>query len=664
MAGLLVPVVFALAALAVVAGRDRLGFGHTVREAVLAAGTLCGGFVWATVELLSPFHAVSKWPVRGCWIGAAVVLAAVVWRNRNELRDYPPVVQWPGALSALYATLCLGVLGWTGLTAALVPATNIDGLLYHQPRQLQWLQAGSVAHFPTQDYRLTVNPPFAEFCGLTFDALTGRDCWVNVPQWAAFGLTLVAVSLTVRELGAPRSGQWLAAALAATLPIAVQQAASPKNDVTAGCWSAAAGFWAVRVWSAKRVTWFESVLAGLSVGLLLLTKGTGVAFAAPIMILAGVGLVVRRPEGWISGMAYTAALALLVPLGHWVRNVYSYGTVSGQTFGLPVDPIGVGPTASNLVRNLSGQLSSPDDAWNAGIVSAVTQFHTLLSLPLNNPETTWQATLGFILVFDPTSWEEATAPVHWLLAAVTVVVLPLAATGPYRAARVVSVLSAVGALVAFCAAFKWQPSNARLLLPVEVMFAAPAAVALSLPMLRWLGPPAVVVAALLLSPILIGQAEQLPGVGRPWADRWTPEARYGPYTDAARLGRLAAGRVQLLKPRSVGLINNAACGWEYPVARTIREWVTPPPRISYFYPTPEQPEGAPPPDVVIDFSGGDSPNVIRHPDTGRPYRVSDRIGPFTIYQPSSEHTEPEPPSLAVARFGVRIDYVPQTVPVR
>jgi hypothetical protein len=605
MAGLLVPVVFALAALAIVANRERLGFGYSVRGAVLAAGTLTAGFVGTTVELLSRFRAVTTWPVRGCWIAATVGLAVVVWRNRaNVVRS---LREWNADRSrserttlptTLYASVCAAVLAWTALTAALVPATNIDGLLYHLPRQLQWLQAGSVAHFPTQDYRLTVNPPFAEFCGLTLDVLTGHDHWVNLPQWAAFAGTLVAVSLTARELGASRSGQWLAAAFAATLPVAVQQAASPKNDGMAACWLAVVGYWAVRAWSGRPINGFEAVLAGLAMGLLALTKGTGVVFAAPAALLGAVGL------GWVTrsasdrsdsrsesatrrtaALVIAAVVALLVPLGHWSRNLAAYGSVSGQTFGLPVDSPGVAPTASNLARNLAAQAALPDDGWNAAAAAAITQLHSFLGLPVNDPATTWQQTLGFKLVFDPTLWEEATAPVHFLLAAVALGALPFAATS----ARVIAVLSAGGALVAFCVLFKWQPSNARLLLPVEVLFAAPTAVALTQPRLRWLGPPAVLVAGLLLVPILAQQAEQLPGVGRPWADRRTPEARYGPYADAARLGRLTAGRVQLLKPSSVGLINNAACGWEYPVARTVREWVSPPPRIGYFYPTPEIP---------------------------------------------------------------------------
>jgi hypothetical protein len=57
--------------------------------------------------------------------------------------------------------------------------------------------------------------------------------------------------------------------------------------------------------------------------------------------------------------------------------------------------------------------------------------------------------------------------------------------------------------------------------------------------------------------------------------------------------------------------------------------------------------------------------VIRHPGTGRAYRVIDRIGPFTVYQPFTPEPDDSPiQPLAVARFGVRIDFVPRPDPER
>ncbi|HNB47127.1 MAG TPA: hypothetical protein PLL72_23315, partial [Burkholderiaceae bacterium] len=89
------------------------------------------------------------------------------------------------------------------------------------------------------DYRLTVNPPFAEYVGLHLLLLSGTDRLYPLESTAALALTLVAVSLVARELGVGRRGQLLAALFAATLPIGFHEAANGKNDWMVACWLAA-----------------------------------------------------------------------------------------------------------------------------------------------------------------------------------------------------------------------------------------------------------------------------------------------------------------------------------------------------------------------------------------------------------------------------------------
>jgi hypothetical protein len=633
MAGLLVPVVFVLGCLAAIVGRDRLGFGHTLREAVLASGTACGGFVWATVELLGVFDGLRKWPVLLCWAAAAVALGVYVWRNRDRLVGRWPSIRWPGLVTAFYATVSGVVLTWTGLTAALVPTTNIDALVYHLPRQLQWVQNGNVAHFPTQDYRLTVSPPFAEFAGVTFWTLTDGDCWSNIPQWAALGLTMVAVGLTARELGTPPVGQWLAAALVAMLPIAFQQAASPKNDLMTAWWLSSLGYWVVRVWSTPAVSAGQAVMVGLSLGLLVLTKGTGTVFASPLAALGMTALVARRPAGWAVAVALITALVPLVNLGHWKRNLTVYGSIAGETFGLATDRITPGVVASNVLRNGSVQAALPITGWKAAIEQGVATLHDVAGVPLNDPAATWLPNFGYSVAFDPASWEMATAPVHALLVLVTLGAIPLSLNQPGGRQRVIALIGATAAFVAFSAAFKWQPSNSRLLLPVEVLFAAPVAFVVARPGLHWLGVAGVAGALVVLLPIASKNAADLPGLGRPWAERWSPEARYGPFEKIAFVGRITAGRIRQLQPASIGIVNNTVSGWEYPVCRTVQQWATAAPRFGYFYPTPELHDPGFTPDAVIDVGTVDSPAVVRHPDSGRWYHVVNRIGIFTVYLP-------------------------------
>jgi len=68
-------------------------------------------------------------------------------------------------------------------TVALVAAPNSwDSLTYHLPRVEQWIQEGSLAHFPTASMRQLASNPFAEMLILHFRLLVERDCLDNLVQ--------------------------------------------------------------------------------------------------------------------------------------------------------------------------------------------------------------------------------------------------------------------------------------------------------------------------------------------------------------------------------------------------------------------------------------------------------------------------------------------------
>ncbi|HEY2909071.1 MAG TPA: glycosyltransferase family 39 protein, partial [Gemmataceae bacterium] len=326
-------VVFALAVLGVAAARDRLGVGQSLREALVAAAALVGGFIAAITESLGASGQLRFAPIFISWLAAALFLGIFVFRHRHNLSGWWKASEpftWTQRL--LLAAIAV-IVAASGTVAVLCPPSNYDVALYHLPRQLQWLQQASVAHFPTQDYRLTVNPPFAEFVGLHLMALSGTDRLATVESWFAMLLTLAAVSLVGRELGLSRTGQLLAALFAATVPVGFHEAANGKNDWWVAFWLIASTYWVLRVGKAERIRLMEAVYAGLSLGLLLFTKGTGGIFAIPLVLMGGIALALRRPSGWLRALLITACLTLVPSLGHWSRNFNAYGSVSGKTFG-------------------------------------------------------------------------------------------------------------------------------------------------------------------------------------------------------------------------------------------------------------------------------------------------------------------------------------------
>jgi hypothetical protein len=188
-----------------VAGQARRG--RAGPEALLRAAVLWATGTWVLSNALSLIDALRPMPLRAAWALLAVAALADGFRARAPWR-FPR----PEGTGERTAALGLGALLLVALaTALLAPPVTVDVLNYHLPRQLMWLQQGSLAPYATVNDRELMMPPLAEVAGLQWLALTGDDYWANLPQWFAYALLPLAVIRTARALGLSRGAAVLAA---------------------------------------------------------------------------------------------------------------------------------------------------------------------------------------------------------------------------------------------------------------------------------------------------------------------------------------------------------------------------------------------------------------------------------------------------------------------
>ncbi|MGH9613505.1 MAG: hypothetical protein ACRD4P_10530, partial [Bryobacteraceae bacterium] len=122
-------------------------------------------------------------------------------------------------------------------------------------------------------------------------------------------------------------------------------------------------------------------------------------------------------------------------------------------------------TVSNLLRNTSDQLGARSPRWNNCVFNAVAGIHRKLGINLDDPATTWRWSK-----FEPprNANHEANANNRWHLVLILAAGIALLA----RRRRGLDLLIAVlCAFVLFCFYLKWQPFEARLLLPLFVLCA-------------------------------------------------------------------------------------------------------------------------------------------------------------------------------------------------
>jgi hypothetical protein len=634
-----IPVLFFVVSVAALLSRQSPETGAAVlRESLLIASVVSGVWVVTGTEVLSLWHRLSPLPALLWWMVPTLALAAVVLRCgrhwRPDVRRGRTAAADRDGLGLCLVGAVVLVLLVTGAVAVVTPPNNFDSNVYHLPRQIYWIQQASVEHYAASRPKQLMMPPMAEFIGTHFLLLAGDDRWANLIQWFSLGMTALAASLIARELGAAMSGQGLAALLVVTNPMAAMQAMNTKNDLVLSLWVCAAAYFALTTWTRPGRAPDTTVLLGASLGLVLLTKGSGLPIAVPLGLGAGLAVFARERQR-IAASLTVILVALALNAGHFARNLAQFGSpissarVHERLVNETFSPAAV---VSTVVRNLMLHAATPSDAANRALLSATIRFHQWIGIDINDPRTTFNnARSPFTVEAMPLDEDHAGAPFHLFLA---VAVAPLLL---WRCRRdgllLAAALTTCAVFVLFCAVVKWQPWHTRLHLPVVSLFAAlggtlfgrlrPAAVA------------AVAICALLvLAPSLLW-GQQKPLLGSPsifTATRDDNRLRTRPTlreplrcaVEAAR--RIAPQRV------AITVIGEA---WEYVLQRALLDDLERPPRL---VPWGVHPEVRPLPSEAVDLLVriNDASPKFRHEPSGTVYVSIERCGPYTLYVPSGD----------------------------
>ena len=468
------------------------------RRAVIYSALTWGALVVASTEILSATERLAPGPLIASWCGIIVALAMVdCWRSSRRARgnvsesrpsQSPPSLEHGPATFPLLpaAALCV-VIALVAITAILSPPNTYDSLTYHMPRVMHWVQQKSVHHYPTGNDRQLWNSPWSEFAIAQTVILSGGDRLANLVQFGSMLVGLAAVSLIAKQFGAGPRGQFLAAMVAATIPMAVLQGSSTQTDWNVSCWVVcllATLIDAVQnLKNDSQVSKFNPAVylaAGTSLGLALLTKGTAYIFCAPLVGWLAWSSV-RRPR-WnnVFGVALVPLLAVLINAPHWSRNV--------EQFGSPLAPPGTSASLrnettdprfwlSNLIRDAAVHFHlrsrTLDDLL---VIRPINKLHHWIGIDASDPRTTI-ANESFSIPTLSTHEDYAGNPLHVLLLVGAVVIAARDAMRSRNSSLGWYAAALLGMALLFAAALKWQIWTSRLQLPLFVAGAPLIAVA-------------------------------------------------------------------------------------------------------------------------------------------------------------------------------------------
>lgn len=378
-----------------------LGPEKPAREAALVAFTAVSLAVLLFSDLLSPFRALRfEWLV-ALWAAVLLVIAVAF---RTQIAE--GVVHFGAALRTdrggwqrLGAVVLLAFAAGTLLSALLYPIVNSDSLTYHMPRVFFWFQNHSTARYPTPEGRQLFSSPFAEYLILHLKILAGgTDRLSNTAQWLSYVFSVLAGSLVALRLRAGKMGQLAAAIAVAATPMALLQASSTQNDLTAAMWCLASVYWILsyvvrRPAGAVQTRWWI-LWAAVSLALAIQTKPTAYLVCAPFLIWLAV-VAIRRDGLRTAAFSATAVAAIVLVLmsGWYVRNAQLLNgdpigvTAPGGNANLLIRDWNPSSVATNALKNASMMLGTPSTAANSAIAKGVRAVIALYRGDPDNPRT-------------------------------------------------------------------------------------------------------------------------------------------------------------------------------------------------------------------------------------------------------------------------------------
>ena len=440
-------------------------------------------------EGLSLAHALGRSSVTvAVWLLlASSLLLGRVQSDPRELRTAIRNALASAGLEGRLAAASLALLFAITLFLALAsPPNNADGLTYHLPPLRHWLENGTVGHYPTAIDRQLMNHPLDAYLRLPLEALTRSDVLFGAVQWLFYVLAAAQAAGIAWLVARDARLAWRAAAVCASLPMAVLQASSTQNDliVTVYALGGVAGILAL-LRAPGRLTLRRSLLAGASLGLAGLTKGTGLILAclfAPVFVWAALRPGPLRGER-ARGAAAALALAALLAAPPLVRNVRTFGTPLPHPMAVPwsafADAHGPARALVQLTRGLAVQLQPilARAPIGSGLLGAHRSMSRALGVQEDDPRLTWSADLDFLRRTSTRHEDSAGDPLHLFVYLWTVGVALL--TMRRRDPELVGTLAlGVAAFVLLTVPVRFSPWNSRTQLPAMALLAVPAALAL------------------------------------------------------------------------------------------------------------------------------------------------------------------------------------------
>ncbi len=432
-----------------------------------------------STEFLSYFYLIKTNYVIGCWSLLNLGVFGYLFLNNKQtgnlvweklLKSYISRSSWFSGKYVKVIWISIFVTYFTVLfTAIMAPPNTIDVLTYHLARVAHWIQSGSVEFYPTSNERQLFNGPLSEYFILHLQILTGSDRFDNLVQFFSFLTSGVVVSLIAQKFKMDYFGQLLTCLISSSVPLAIIQASSSKNDLVVSLFVCCFFYYFLK--ALEENTSQNFIFAGLSLGLALLTKGNSLFFCLPIGFLISLKSLfqnrfTKTEFRFLLNTFGILLIAITVNFGHFYRNWNLYNTPFKGEPRLINEQITLPILFANAVRNYAIHIGTKFEVTKKFTEDSISD---LLGDELNNPASTLETQkFSVSLSFQE---EYAGNPLHIILLTFSFLFLfPLVFKKVEQTNLfIILSLSILLSFVFICAVLKWNPWLSRIHNPLFLL---------------------------------------------------------------------------------------------------------------------------------------------------------------------------------------------------
>ena len=455
------------------------------KDVLISSVLIFSFFIVLVTEVLSALQLITFGGLLAAWGSIALITIAYLYYKKTMAIAF--LASLKQRIAYFYASLngferfffyaVLVMLALVFVQGIIYPPNNWDSMTYHMARIPNWISHRSLEPYPTHIVRQIYQPPFAEYAIMNIDLLNGNDVLSASIQFIFWLFSLAAIAAIAKALGLNRNYQLAAIFLGATVPEVILQASSTQNDIVAGFFMLSAYYFSIR---AINNTGFKYYLfLGLSVGLSLLTKGTGYIYLAPILLFFGAMLIIRLFQTKnFKSMGYALA-AVIIALGLNAPRLARNYKVSHNIWGAD-DKEMRGYSNESMSPALFISAAAKNIGLQTGVFgtnrvavfadSVVYKFDALLNVNTNDPKTNYNRAVYSTPINVANHEDYAPNLLHLLLIFTSCIIICVYYFKKQRNAGI-CVLFVILLLqcVLFCGYLKWQPWNTRLQVPLFML---------------------------------------------------------------------------------------------------------------------------------------------------------------------------------------------------